>query len=132
MIFKIGGLGNLNGEYAICEIIQKFDYPKYESDASTKWSYIELEDVFGYKGSDYKLFYAAQAAIQINPNQIFVFGGYDHRNIGTQQSYILQVQTIKPKLDTSGISTVGTAGKKISTNSRYYARWINEKKLLNG
>lgn len=30
----------------------------------------------------FNLFYAHQAAIQINPNQIFIFGGMTHNSVG--------------------------------------------------
>lgn len=32
----------------------------------------------------FNLFYAHQAAIQINPNEIFVFGGMSHNNSGVR------------------------------------------------
>ena len=118
IILKIGGLGNFNREHAICEIVEKLDYNKWKNDPRFKWTYIELEDVCGSKRSNYKLFYAAQAAIQINPNEIFVFGGCDHKNAGTQESYIIEIETI--------------TNKENRTNTRYYARMMNEKPLLTG
>lgn len=44
----------------------------------------------------FKLFYSSQAAIQINPNEIFVFGGWSHndpsaKESGTRESYIIEV-----------------------------------------
>lgn len=66
----------------------------------------------------FKLFYANQAAIQINHNEILVFGGWSHNNIGVKDSYIIEVEEI-----------TNVHGKK---SNRYYARWINEKPLVSG
>jgi hypothetical protein len=39
----------------------------------------------------FNLFYAHQAAIQINPNEILVFGGMTHNSMGVNETYILEV-----------------------------------------
>ncbi len=115
-VFRIGGLGQFNRSSAsICEIVEKFEF---ERGKIQKWSYVELEAVNSDLTNKFKLFYANQAAIQINPNEIFVFGGWSHGNSGVQESYLIEVEEI-----------TNTQGKK---SYRYYARWVNEKPLISG
>jgi len=38
-----------------------------------------------------RLFFANQAAIQINPNEIFVFGGLAENFKGTNESYLIGI-----------------------------------------
>ena len=91
IIFKLGGLGQFSSDSSsICEMIEKFDYQQYLKNGES-WSYIELEVMSSKVEEKFKLFYANQAAIQINPNEIFVFGGWSHENIGVRESYVIQV-----------------------------------------
>lgn len=47
-----------------------------------KWTYLDLQVVNEDLTKKFNLFYANQAGIQINPNEIFIFGGISHNSVG--------------------------------------------------
>lgn len=69
---------------------------------------------------NYQLYYGGQGAIQINPNEILVYGGKQSSGTEVDESYILNVERFPIE---------NYKGEKV-ISSRYYARWINEKPLI--
>lgn len=64
----------------------------------------------------FNLFYANQAGIQINPNEILIFGGITHNSLGVTETYLIEVESLVTPNNRKSI--------------RYYARWINQKPLI--
>lgn len=124
-VFRIGGLGQFKpGIASICEIPEKCDFSQLllnfkegkKIETLPKWTYMDVEAVNNEIIKKFNLFYAHQAAIQINPNEILVFGGMSHNSEGVKETYILEIESIK--------------NKNNQESFRYYARWINEKPLV--
>jgi hypothetical protein len=71
-----------------------------------------------------KLFYANQAAIQINPREIFVFGGLSEGMQGTTETYLIGVEEFEAPTRQLRSDT------RTTLQQRFCVRWPNEKPLI--
>lgn len=61
-----------------------------------KWTFINADIVFptGVQQQPYSLFFTSQCAAQVNPSEIFIFGGYSSDNAGTTESFVMNVSEV--------------------------------------
>ena len=84
------------------------------------------------------MFHANQAAIQINPNEIFVFGGINSNLEGSTDSFIIGVEEFD--VQTRGIAMgifnlvnrSGVKEERLVKQYKFTVRWANEKPLISG
>jgi len=86
-LYKFGGLAYGKGRQQLSTAIERFTRRQGE------WVFLNADIFFPFNmGESYRLFYANSRAVQINPSEIFVFGGYYTDNQGTTDSYIFNVE----------------------------------------
>lgn len=92
-VLRIGGLYKNKADYSVVEVVERLDCLEYlQTNKTPKWGYVELAVPEFNRSETPTLFHANQAAIQINPNEIFVFGGVTSGMKGTADSYIIGVE----------------------------------------
>lgn len=93
-MLRIGGLYKNKTDYSIVEVVERLDCTEWLGSKQTppKWSYVELIVPQFDRTETPVLFHANQACVQINPNEIFVFGGMTSDQRGTVESYIIGVE----------------------------------------
>ncbi len=101
-----------------------------------KWGYVEILVPEFDRSSKASLFNANQCAIQINPNEIFVFGGFTSGMKGVVNSFIIGVE----EFDVESREINAGWGQKPNSSGlrekvrqyKFTVRWVNEKPLITG
>ncbi|CAD8048949.1 unnamed protein product [Paramecium primaurelia] len=87
-IYKFGG-NDENGQILL--IIERYDTQ------TNKWEYIDPE-IDEQESHKFHTIYQCSACVQINRNNIYVFGGYDNDDKGVSFSFLLNIEDNKHKI----------------------------------
>ncbi|CAD8146974.1 unnamed protein product [Paramecium pentaurelia] len=87
-IYKFGG-NDENGQILL--IIERYDTQ------TNKWEYIDPE-IDQQESHKFHTIYQCSACVQINKNNIYVFGGYDNDDKGVSFSFLLNIEDNKHKI----------------------------------
>jgi hypothetical protein len=139
-VIRIGGLYKNKADLAVVEVVERLDLTEWLKTRQRlpRWSYVELL-VPDFKRGTFSLFHAKQAAVQINPNEIFVFGGITSGNKGAADSYIISIEefdvqsrgiTLQGDLSRSNLSQSGNREERLVKQYKFTVRWPNEKPLI--
>lgn len=138
-VLRIGGLYKNKADVAVVEVVERLDCTEWlkSRGKSPRWSYVELLVPEFERNDNVTLFHANQAAIQINPNEIFVFGGTTSGLAGSADSFIIGVEEfdIPSRSVIFGRSQPNQSGlkeEKLIKQYKFTVRWANEKPLITG